>query len=156
VNRLRLVLAGAPRFSRVVAVLFLAALVLVGAVSAGAGGRYKGKTKQGLPVSFRVSGSFVTGFKLTGNAICISSHKSVMEIYPLVVKKEGKLKAGGKFVISYELHVNGTTHVEVSGRVSGSSASGRVILHYDKLWSAPALEAATCWVKTTWSAKRID
>jgi hypothetical protein len=133
----------------------LAALVLAGAVSAAAGGRYKGKTKQGRPVSFRVTKSSVIGFKLTGNAICISAHKSEMETYPLVVKKKGKLKAGGKFVISYIKHVHGTTNVKVSGRVSGNSASGRVILHYDKVWSAPQVEGAVCWVKTTWKAKRI-
>lgn len=154
-NSLKVFLAGALRPSRTLALFLLAALVLVGAVSAAAGGRYKGKTKQGLPVSFRATQSSVIGFKLAGNASCISAHKSAMETYPLVVKKKGKLKAGGRFVIEYELHVRGTTHVKVSGRVSGSSASGRVILHYDKVWSAPQVEGAVCWVKTTWSAKRV-
>lgn len=150
-NKLGVVSAGVIRRSRVVAVFLLAALVLGSAVSASTGGRYKGKTKQGLSVAFRVSGSSLTGFVLSGSAICISASKSATEIYPVKAPKAGKLSAGGGFTISY---VKNTTHATITGKVSGSSASGRINLHYTKLWQAPTLETATCWVKTTWSARR--
>ena len=148
-NRFRAVLADASRFSRVFAVISVAALVLVGAVSAGAGGRYKGKTKEGFPVSFRVTGSYVTGFSLAGNASCVAWHSVSGEVGALKAKKKGRLNAGGKFAIDYVEH---TLNVNVTGRVSGSSASGRVKFHYAKSMGG---EVGTCWVKTTWSAKRI-
>ena len=151
VYRFRVVPVDVSHRLRVVILSLIAALVLSGAVSAGASGHYKGKTKQGLSVSLRVSGSSVTAFSLSGDAICISASKSASEFYALKAAKAGVLKGGGRFTISY---VKNTTHVQVSGRVSGSSASGSVNVHYTKLWLAgTSSEAATCWLKTTWSAK---
>jgi hypothetical protein len=149
VNRFRIVLARFFCPTTIVVVFLLAALVLVGAVSAGAGGRYKGKTKEGFPVSFRVTGSYVTGFSLAGNASCVAWHSVSGEVGALKAKKKGRLNAGGKFAIDYVEH---TLNVNVTGRVSGSSASGRVKFHYAKSMGG---EVGTCWVKTAWSAKRI-
>jgi hypothetical protein len=148
-NRLSVFLARVLRPSTVVAAFLLVALVLAGAVSAGAGGRYKGKTKQGFPVSFRVTGSQVTGFSLAGNASCVAWHSVSGEVGAFNAKKKGQLKAGGKFAIDYQEH---TLTVNVTGRVSGSSASGSAKFHYAKSMGG---EVGTCWVKTTWSAKRI-
>jgi hypothetical protein len=148
VNKLRVVLALVFRPSAIVVVFLLAALVLAGAISAGSGGSYKGKTKEGFAVSFRVSGSNVTGFKLAGNASCVAWHSTSGEIGAFKASKKGRLKAGGKFAIDYAKH---TLHVQVNGRVSGSSASGRAKFHYAKSMGG---EVGTCWVKTTWKAKR--
>jgi hypothetical protein len=149
VNRFRIVLARFFCPATFVVVFLLAALVLAGAVSAGSGGRYKGKTKEGFAVSFRVSGSNVTGFKLAGNASCIAQYSTIGEIGAFKASKKGRLKAGGKFTIDYTKH---TLHVQVNGRVSGSSASGRVKFHYAKSMGG---EVGTCWVKASWGAKRI-
>ncbi len=136
---------------RVVLVVLIAALMLAGAAAAG-GGLYKGKSKQGMPVSFRVSGSSVKNFSLTGNALCIAASKSGNESYVLKSPNAGHLSGGGAFTISY---VKNTTHVKITGKVSGNSSSGRVELHYTKLWQGSSgLEAATCWIKTNWTAKR--
>lgn len=152
VYRFRVVAREVPRHLRTVFVFLIVALVLAGTVSASGGGHYGGKSKQGLPVSFRVSGSSVTAFSLTGNAICISANKSANESYVLKSSKSGRILSGGTFKISY---VQKTTHVEITGKVSGNSASGRVELHYTKLWLVSGqMEAATCWIKTNWSAKK--
>jgi hypothetical protein len=148
VNRFKVVFARALRPSTILVVFLLAALVLVGAVSAGSGGSYKGKTKEGFPVKFRVSGKYVTGFNLAGNASCIAWHSVSGEIGAIKAKEKGLLKAGGRFVIEYQTD---STYANITGRVSGSSASGRAKFHYTKSMGA---EAGTCWVKTTWSAKQ--
>ena len=148
VNRFRIVLARALRSSTIVVVFLLAALVLVSAVSAGSGGRYKGKTNKELPVKFSVSGKYVTGFNIAGYASCISAHSVTGEVGAIKAKKKGLLKAGGRFVIEYQTY---TTYAKITGRVSGSSASGSANFHYTKSLGA---EVGTCWVKATWSAKR--
>lgn len=150
---LRVVLARALRRSTVLVVFLLAALVLVGAVSAGSGGSYKGKTKPGKwPVSFRVSGKSVIGFKMQGDAYCHSADSSNYEVYSGVVTKKGTLTTAGRFVISY---VKSGLPVKITGRVSGSSASGSVNLQYWKaIGVAPNVVHAICTVKATWSAKR--
>jgi hypothetical protein len=148
VHKLRVVLARVLRHSTIVVVFLLAALVLVGAVSAGSGGSYKGKTKERYPVKFRVSGKYVTGFNVMGNATCIAPNSVRGEIGAIKAKKKGRLKAGGRFVIEYQTD---STYANITGRVSGSSASGRAKFHYTKSMGA---EAGTCWVKTTWKAKR--
>lgn len=148
-NRLRTVLARVLRSSTIVVVFLLAALVLVSTVSAGSGGRYKGKTNKGLPVKFSVSGKYVTGFNIAGYASCISPNSVSGEVGAIKAKKKGLLKAGGRFVIEYQTY---TTYAKITGRVSASSASGSANFHYTKALGA---EVGTCWVKATWSAKRI-
>jgi len=148
VNRFRVVLALVLRPSTIVVVFLLAALVLAGAGSAGSGGRYTGKTKEGFPVSFRVAGSYVTGFKLAGNASCVAWHSTSGEVGAFSASEKGRLKAGGKFVLDYTKH---TLHVQVTGRVLGSSASGSAKFHYAKSMGG---EVGTCWVKTTWKVKQ--
>ena len=147
-NRFRVVLALVLRPSMIVVVFLLAALVLVGAVSAGSGGRYKGKTNKGLPVKFSVSGKYVTGFNIAGYASCVSASSVTSEVGAIKAKKKGLLKAGGRFVIEYQTY---TTYAKITGRVSGSSASGSANFHYTKSLGA---EVGTCWVKATWKAKR--
>ncbi|MGD0166764.1 MAG: hypothetical protein ABSC51_05665 [Gaiellaceae bacterium] len=150
--RFRVVVAEVPRRLRAVSAFLIAALVLASAVAASGGGLYKGKSKQGLPVSFRVSGTAVKSFSLTGNAICISASKSANESYVLRSAKTGKLSGRGAFTISY---VKNTTHVKITGKVSGKSASGRVELHYTKLWQVSGqLQPVTCWINTNWTVKR--
>jgi hypothetical protein len=149
VSKLRVFLVRVLRPSTIVVVFLLAALVLVGAGSAGSGGRYKGKTKEGFPVSFRVAGSNVIGFSLAGHANCIAWHSVSGEIGAMKAAEKGRLNAGGKFVIEYR---KSASYFNVTGRVSGSSASGSVKFHYAKSMGG---EIGTCWVKATWSAKRI-
>ncbi len=91
----------------------------------------------------------MTGFKLAGNASCLSWHNSSGEIGALKASEKGRLNASGKFVIKY---AKNTLNVEVAGRVSGSSASGSVKFHYAKSMGG---EVGTCWVKASWSAKRV-
>ncbi|MGZ4411530.1 MAG: hypothetical protein ACXVY8_05290 [Gaiellaceae bacterium] len=135
----------------------LLALAVVGAASAATSGRYQGKTKQGVKLSFRATPTSVVGFNTSVSALCVSavSGRSVLEIYPVLRQPAGRIAANG----SFQLHFKGqsSTFIDISGRLRGSSASGRLDVRYTKTLgttSSGLLDIGACSTHTIWTARR--
>ena len=109
---------------------------LIGVIAAPAtagsatGGKYKGKTSKGFPVSFRIAGGKVRGFDATVHALCLSVADGSSYLDPVlhhVTPPAGKLKRNGKFTLKVS---KGSTRMNVTGLVRGKKASGTYHINY--------------------------
>jgi hypothetical protein len=163
----------------------LASLVLAGVLSATAlapaatNPGYHGKTKDGGPVSFRLTGGAVERFQASVSTSCISAApaRSETSLYVVASAKPVKLDRKSRFTVNLnrpkEQFKDQTGKViatlysvkaSVQGRVAGHSASGTVKVTYNKFWTAydPStgfyqLTLASCFsghAATPWTAKR--
>jgi hypothetical protein len=152
------VLVGFRRHIRGLTVLVLA-LTLVGtAISASSGDHFRGKTKGGFSVTFSTTATKVVGFKTTVVAFCTStssSSSSRPDVYPLRMLQSPHPLAKGQFKLTFG--GKSSTSITVTGLVKASSASGRIIVSYEKtLGTTPEgmLNLGLCSAKTTWTAKK--
>jgi hypothetical protein len=142
--------------SSVLALGVAAALVVgIGAPATAKGVGYKGKTAQGLEVTFRATAGKVSGFKATVRSLCISapSGKSLLEFYPVLLQSPVK-RTGKRFTIVFT--GSNSTHITVKGKIKDDKANGSVKVAYTKtLGMTPGglLMIGACSAETTWSAK---
>ena len=119
---------------------------------------FKGKTNNGLPVTFKITSGKVHNFSATVHALCVSvlspgtSHLD--PVLHLITPPPIKLASGGKFSADYKIKTN-STHAKVDGKVSGKKASGHYTLAYNKTDGATSfgvLIIYACQEKGTWTA----
>jgi hypothetical protein len=143
------------RHIRVLAVLVLALALVSAAASATAGARFRGKTKDGFPVTFRTTAKKVVGFKTTVVANCISASSNRSDVYPVLMLQSPHRLAKGRFKITFG--GKSSTHITVTGHVKARSASGRISVRYEKtLGTTPEgiMDLGLCFAKTTWKAHK--
>lgn len=131
----------------------------LGAVTGGASskttpnGTYKGKTNNGLPVTFKIKNGKVHNFSATVHALCISVASGSSYLDPVlhqITPPPMVLAGNGKFNGKYEPKVS-STHGKVDGRVTGKSASGTYKISYT---ATRGLTIYACQEKGTWKATR--
>ena len=147
---------GSRRQLRVVAILVLA-LALVGtAVAASMSTTYKGTTKQKIKVTLRATATKAVSFKASPNVLCGSAvtGNSKLVLYAVSLKTPSKIK-NGRFTMTFK--GESSTTISVTGRIQGSSASGKLNIKFSKTigtTSTGLLDIAACQLKTTWTAKK--
>lgn len=151
------IFAGSRRRVLSFAALVLALVVAGAAVSASAGARYQGKTKQGPKVTFRTTATKVAGFKTSASTLCISaaSAKTFSDIR-LVNLPSAPLKKG-HFKITFKIPTISLI-ITATGTVKGKSASGKLDVIYNKirgLTPGGLQDIYACFTKTTWKAKKV-
>ncbi|MGD0167234.1 MAG: hypothetical protein ABSC51_08095 [Gaiellaceae bacterium] len=148
-------LADSRRHLRVIVALVLA-LALVGtAVAASTSTSFKGKTKQGVKVTLRATATKAMSFKASPNVLCgsVVTGKNKLVLYAVSLTKPSKLK-NGRFTMTFK--GASSTTISVTGRINGSSASGKLNIKFSKTigtTSTGLLDIAACQLKTTWTAK---
>jgi hypothetical protein len=150
VQAFRRVIKGSSRRALLLVALVLALTLVGAALSASASTSYKGQFKGGGKLSFRTTATSVVGFKGSASPLCISvaTGSSILKVYPVLLQSPTKLKSG-RFTINFK--GPSSTYITVTGKVTGSSASGRINIHYT-LTSGTTIYA--CQQKTTWTAKK--
>ncbi len=148
--------AGFGRRALLIATLVLALAVVGTAVSASASTSYSGKAKSGGKLTFHTTATKVIGFKTSVSALCVSvsSGASHLYVYPVLLQAPSKL-TNGRFKITFS--GESSTHITVTGKVSGSSASGKIDVRYSKTLgttSTGLLDIGACSAKTTWTARK--
>ncbi|MGD0167233.1 MAG: hypothetical protein ABSC51_08090 [Gaiellaceae bacterium] len=149
--------AGSRRRVLSFAALVLALVVAGAAVSASAGARYQGKTKQGSNVAFRTTARKVAGFKTSASTLCVSaaSAKSFSD-FRLVNLPSTPLK-NGHFKITFKIPTISLI-ITAKGTVRGNSASGKLDVIYNKirgLTPGGLQDFYAYFTKTTWKAKKV-
>ena len=115
--------------NRIAAVAALTLALTVPAVApAATGGKYKGKTEQNRPVTFKVSKGKVKSFEAGINVFCIGDGLKFNAVIP---PKAMKLKKGGKFSYKGRDKID-SANIEISGRVKGKKASGKISMTYSQ------------------------
>ena len=109
------------------AVLTLA-LAIPAVAPAATGGKYKGKTEQNRPVTFKVSKGKVKSFEAGINVFCIGDGIKFNAVIP---PKAMKLKKGGKFSYKGRDKLD-SSNIEIKGKVRGGKASGTVSMTYSQ------------------------
>ena len=167
------------RHTLVPALVLLGALMATALALAAAGTSYKGKTKDGGPVSFGLAGGSVSRFQASVSVSCVSAApaRSEARVYVVAAERPARLATGSRFTVKLnkpkEQFTDQTGKViatlysvkaTVKGKVAGRSASGTVKVSYNTFWTAynPAtgfyqLTLASCFSGKTempWTAKR--
>jgi len=97
-------------------------LALAAPVALAAGRKYKGKTEQNRPISFKVSKGKVRSFEGGINLFCLGSGIRFDAVIPPLPMKVFK---GGKF--SYKgLDKVASNNIEIKGKVKGKRGSGTI------------------------------
>ena len=110
----------------VATVLSLALVVPTSGLAAG--GKYKGKTEQNRPVTFKVSKGKVKSFEGGINVFCIGSG---IEFNAVIPPKAMKLKKGGKFSYKGRDKID-SANIEIKGKVKGGKASGKISMTHTR------------------------
>ena len=127
---------------------------------------FTGKTKMATTLAFRASPSSVSDLRTSLDVLCLTAYpssRSAIQIVAVAPKTSVPLK-GGTFTFSIPAPVPSATSRErttVTGRVSGSSASGTMKSFFDKTWlvydpgtGMYVMAVASCAGSTTWTASR--
>jgi hypothetical protein len=125
------------------------ALTIPAVAPAATGGKYKGKTEQNRPVTFKVSKGKVKSFEAGINVFCIGDGIKFNAVIP---PKAMKLKKGGKFSYKGRDRIN-SANIEIKGRVKGSKASGKISMTYSQYDASTRLFMG-CSGEATFKAKR--
>lgn len=104
------------------------ALTIPAVAPAATGGKYKGKTEQSRPITFRVSKGKVKSFEGGINVFCIGSG---IEFNAVIPPKAMKLKKGGKFSYKGRDKID-SANIEIKGRVKGKKASGKISMTHTR------------------------
>ena len=137
-------LAPRLRLPALLAVLLCAALVTPGIAAAV---KFSGKSKQNLPVKFKVRGGKVRAFYGNINMFCIQAGT----IFDVVHPPRAMRISGGKF--SYKGKVRqGTTPIKVSGRINGRRANGKIQMSTSR-YSIVTSSTQPCLGTAKWTAK---
>ena len=129
------------------AVLSLALVVPTSGLAAG--GKYKGKTEQNRPVTFKVSKGKVKSFEGGINVFCIGSG---IEFNAVTPPKAMKVKKGGKFSYKGRDKVDGS-NIEIKGKVKGGKASGKISMTHTR-YDASTRMFQGCSGEAKFKAKR--
>jgi hypothetical protein len=144
------------------AILLSAAATAIAASSA----TFAGVSGQKIKVSFRATGTAVSGLKTSLDVECVSAYpayKSAIEIVSVSERGSAVLR-GGRFVLTLPapiLHPTSKEVTTITGTIHGGSASGTLKSFYLKIWDVynpntgmSELALASCAGKTTWTAHR--
>jgi hypothetical protein len=101
-------------------------------------GKYKGKTSQGLPISFTVSSTAVASINFRWRARCADGRKHSNTI----IAGGGPLH-NGRFSLGGTLNTGGTAHV--AGQLKGSTASGTLSRSGPSAFGTNCLAAGVKW-----------
>ncbi len=115
-------------------------------------GIYKGKTSNGLPVTFRVQSGKVRNFRATVHALCISVSTGSSYLDPvlhMITPPPMKLARNGSFSGQYS--GPSSTRAKADGRVGGKSASGHYRISYTV---TRGLTIYACQERGTWKATK--
>ncbi len=115
--------------------------------------QYKGKTSNGLVVTFRIQSGKVRNFSATVHALCITVAGGSSYLDPQlhqITPPPMKLAANGKFSGEYVPHT-ASTHGKIDGKVAGNSASGHYRISYTAL---SGMNIYACQEQGTWKATR--
>jgi len=138
--------------------------------------RYAGKTHDRGAVSFRLSGRVISRYQAAVSVLCISvaPARSTRVTYVVAPRSVARTSPAGSFAFSFKrpkeqftlpgkgiVQTLYSVTARVQGKVRGRAASGSVKVNYNTFWLAynPAtgfslLTLASCFGKTTWTAKR--
>ena len=99
----------------------------------------------------------MVGFKTSVSVLCRSAvtGASKLVIYPVLLQSPTKLTRE-RFTISFK--GESSTTINVTGRITGSSASGKLNVKFTKTLgttSTGLLDFGACQLKTTWTAKKL-
>ncbi len=152
----RSVSTNARRRALLLVALVLALAAVGAAVAASASTTYKGTTKQKEKVTLRATATKALSFKASPNVLCGSAvtGNSKLVLYAVSLKTPGKI-TNGRFTMTFK--GESSTTISVTGRISGSSASGKLNIQFSKTigtTSTGLLDIAACQLKTTWTAKK--
>ena len=125
------------------------ALAIPAVAPAAIAGKYKGKTEQNRPVTFKVSKGKVKVFEAGINVFCIGDGIKFNAVIP---PKAMKVKKGGKFAYKGRDKID-SANIEITGRVKGKKASGKISMTYSQYDASSGLFQG-CSGKAKWSAKR--
>ena len=125
-------------------VLLSAALVAPGIASAI---KFSGKSKQNLPVKFKVRGGKVRAFYGNINMFCIQ----VGTIFDVVHAPRPMKINGGRFAYKGKVR-QGTTPIKISGRIKGKRANGRIQMSTSR-YSIVTSSTQPCLGTAKWTAK---
>ena len=127
---------------------------------------FTGKTKMATTLTFRASSSAVSDLRTSLDVLCLTAYpssRSAIQIVAVAPKTSVPLQ-GGTFTFSIPAPVPSATSRErttVTGRVSGTSASGTMKSFFDKTWlvydpgtGMYVMALASCAGSTTWTASR--
>ncbi|HUO72085.1 MAG TPA: hypothetical protein VMU39_15055 [Solirubrobacteraceae bacterium] len=123
-------------------------------------GTYKGKTSNGLPVTFKIQGGKVRNFSLTVHALCISVVAASTHLDPIlhhITPQPMPISASGKFSAKYYWKQIQSTQAQVDGKANGKTASGHYKISYsttDGVTSLGVLIIYACQEQGTWKATR--
>lgn len=141
-----------PSLISVAAILLVAAATAWGAATGFATGKYRGKTDQGLNVSFRATKQQVKGFSFKETGTCSDGRKSNGRQGPFTMT----IDASGRFSES-GASPSGATHSRITGKLSGKQASGtvRISSRFDTSGNADPKGTVKCTSGTVhWTATR--
>jgi hypothetical protein len=124
-------------------------LALTAPIALAAGGKYKGKTEQNRPVTFKVSKGKVKSFEAGANVFCIGDGIKSNAVIP---PKAMKLKKGGKFSYKGRDKID-SANIEIKGKVKGKQASGTISMTYSQ-YDASTGQFTGCSGKAKFKAKR--
>jgi hypothetical protein len=108
------------------AVLAAALLAVPAADAAVSAGAYKGKTDQNRAVTFKVKKGKVVAFQAGVMTFCNTMGANRFQTDAVANVPDMKVKGNGRFKWSGDTEDDGT--IEVSGRITGSKAKGKVTL----------------------------
>jgi len=128
-----------------------AALALAAAAPAATSVRFKGRTKDGGPVSFRLGNGSVSRFQASVSVTCVSAApaRAESEIYLVAPDRSAKLGHNGRFTLKLDrpkqqfqgetgkvIRTLYSVKATVAGNVPGHSAAGTVNVTYSTFWNA--------------------
>ncbi len=136
------------RSTALVAVLCALPLALP-APGLGAGAKFKGKTAQNRPVTFKLAGGKVKNFQAGVNVFCIGQG---IEFNAAIPPKAMKVKKNGKFSYKGRDKTDGA-NIEIKGKIAGSTATGKVSMTYSTYDSSSRLFVG-CSGEAKYTAKK--
>jgi hypothetical protein len=138
----------ARTFNRTLCLILALALVLAGSAVAAAA-KYKGKTEQNRPVTFKKGGGKVKGFEAGINVYCVQSGTYFDAVIPPKAMKIGK---DGRFHYKGRDKADGS-NIEIDGKIKGKKASGKVNLSSPK-YNSSSGTFDSCIGQAKWTAKK--
>jgi hypothetical protein len=127
---------------------------------------FTGKTKMATTLTFRASSSAVSDLRTSLDVLCLTAYpssKSAIQVVAVAPKTSAPLQ-GGTFTFSIPAPLprpSSRERTTVTGRVSGTSASGTMKSFFDKTWlvydpgtGMYVMAVASCAGSTTWTASR--
>jgi hypothetical protein len=138
------------------AIAVLVALTLAPTASALKPGVYKGKTKQGQKVTFKVKHNRIRKIKSYVNALCVKyggDYSQTFEGHRYLPPGSWKVKSNGR--IDPKQHKQGRFRYVVKGKTKGRrKVKGQLQLHYEREYFTGTTTYFTfCTVETPFSAR---